>query len=104
MAPPQEIQKAVSFDVLRPEIEAEITSNAVEMVRAMIQHAKEGQSQAMKYLFEMIGLYPAKSDAEGPRNESPGGLLSLLTLPANKTAEQVEDEQIPVSAPANAVE
>jgi hypothetical protein len=59
----------VSFDELRPQIKAEITSNALEMVRVMIDYAKKGQYQAMKYLFEMIGLYPANADAESTQNE-----------------------------------
>jgi hypothetical protein len=61
--------QAVGFDVLRPQIKAEITSNALEMVRAMIDYAKKGQYQAMKYLFEMIGLYPVSADDEGPQDE-----------------------------------
>ena len=95
--------KAVSFDVLRPEIQAEVTSNAVDIVRAIIQQAKDGQYQAMKYLFELIGLYPANSDEETPREESLHGIL-LKSLEARKrAAEQGEDGQIPVSVQTDAV-
>lgn len=95
---------AVTFDVLRPEIHAEVTSNAADMVRAMIQHAKDGQYQAMKYLFEMVGLYPAKSDEESPREDTLSGLLLSGLEIAEESGEQGHDRQGPVSAQANAVE
>src|SRR5579863_4134294 len=84
--------QAVSFDVLRPQINAEITSNALAMVRAMIDYAKQGQYQLMKYLFEMIGLYPASADEEGPQDEKLARfLLSRLGIPeeANAGSEMV---------------
>ena len=50
---------------LRRQITNLVAQNAV----AMVQHAidavnEEGQYQAIKYLFEMVGLYPAAGDDE----------------------------------------
>lgn len=67
---------AVGFDVLRLQINTIVASNAVEMVQAMIDRAKKGQPQALKYLFQMIGLYPATSDDR----TSQGGSLAQLLL------------------------
>lgn len=67
--------QAVSSDVLRRQINAAVTSNALSMVEAMISHAKEGKYQALKYLFEMVGLYPALADEENPQEESLAKIL-----------------------------
>lgn len=91
--------QAVSFDALRPQINAEITSNALAMVRGMIDCAKKGQYQAMKYLFEMIGLYPASADEEGPQDEKLARfLLSRLGIAEDAIA------GIEIGTKANAVE
>jgi hypothetical protein len=104
VAEAQASPKAVSFDVLRAQIKAEVTRNAVEMVRAMIQNAKDGQHQAMKYLLEMVGLYPGTTDEESPREKSLGGiLLRRLEIP-HEPNKKTENERGPVSAPPDAVE
>jgi hypothetical protein len=91
-----EIPIAVSFDVLRPQINAIVTNNAVEMVQAMIAHAKEGQPQALKYLFEMIGLYPATSDEPSPQSRSLAQfLLKRLGIPEPPNALPVKREPMP---------
>jgi hypothetical protein len=41
-----------------------VAHQASDMVRAAIEEAKKGQSGALKYLFEMIGLYPATLESE----------------------------------------
>ena len=41
-----------------------VAHQAGDMVKAAIEEAKKGQSGALKYLFEMIGLYPATLEAE----------------------------------------
>lgn len=48
-----------------------VASNAVAMVQCAIDAVKdEGQYQAIKYLFEMIGLYPAAAGTEGTPDDS----------------------------------
>lgn len=54
---------------LRQKITELIAQNAVNMVQRAIESVnEEGQYQAIKYLFEMIGLYPA-SDGSGEEVE-----------------------------------
>jgi hypothetical protein len=59
------------LSALRRQVTDLVAQNAV----AMVQHAidavnEEGQYQAIKYLFEMIGLYPASADPESPIEDS----------------------------------
>jgi hypothetical protein len=62
----------------RPDLSAlrrQVTDLVAQNAVAMVQHAidavnEEGQYQAIKYLFEMIGLYPASADDEVPVEDS----------------------------------
>jgi hypothetical protein len=64
----------------------------------MVQQAidavnEEGQYQAIKYLFEMIGLYPAAPGDESPLHDSLAKtLLRQLGLPECVTGEQVGEK------------
>lgn len=56
---------------LRREITELIARNAVTMIQNTIDAINEGgQYQALKYLFEMIGLYPPAANEEQPGEES----------------------------------
>lgn len=56
---------------LRLRITELIANNAVSMVQRAIESVnEEGQYQAMKYLFEMIGIYPAVNGSEDEVEES----------------------------------
>jgi hypothetical protein len=68
---------------LRLAITELVARNAVGMVQQAIDAVKEeGQYQAIKYLFEMIGLYPAAVQGESPLQESLAWtLLQQLGLP-----------------------
>jgi hypothetical protein len=56
---------------LRQQITELIARNAVTMVQRAIDSVnEEGQYQAIKYLFEMIGLYPAAGGNEDEIQES----------------------------------
>jgi hypothetical protein len=58
---------AVDLPSLRREVTELVAKNAVPMVRQAIDSVtEEGQYQAIKYLFEMIGLYPAATPDESP--------------------------------------
>src|SRR5258707_8335367 len=74
---------AVDLSVVRREITELVAKNAVGMVQQAIDAVKEeGQYQAIKYLFEMIGLYPATVQGESPVQESLAWtLLQQLGLP-----------------------
>ena len=61
---------------LRRKITELVAQNAVPMVQQAIDAVREeGQYQAMKYLFEMIGLYPAVAQDEPPGQESLAQIL-----------------------------
>ena len=68
---------------LRRKITELVAQNAIPMVQQAIDAVREeGQYQAMKYLFEMIGLYPAAAESESGAEDSLAQiLLTQLGLP-----------------------
>jgi hypothetical protein len=68
--PPEELSE------LRRKIIELVAQNAVPMVQQAIDAVREeGQYQAMKYLFEMVGLYPAVTQEDSKSQESLAQLL-----------------------------
>ena len=56
---------------LRHEVTDLVAQNAIAMVqRAIDSVIEEGQYQAIKYLFEIVGLYPASDATETGEEES----------------------------------
>jgi len=83
--PPEELSE------LRRKIIELVAQNAVPMVQQAIDAVREeGQYQAMKYLFEMVGLYPAVPQEDSESQESLAQLLldrlGLAPIPAGKPA------------------
>jgi hypothetical protein len=74
---------------LRQEISGLVARNAVSMVQQAIDAVhEEGQYQAIRFLFEMIGLYPAAANEESPAEDSLARLLlERLGLPSQYTNE-----------------
>jgi hypothetical protein len=70
------------FAALRRKITQLIAQNALPMVQQAIDSVREdGQFQAMKYLFEMVGLYPASAeDQTSPQDSLASTLLAELGL------------------------
>lgn len=69
--PRDPIQCETDLSALRRRITELVARNAVAMVQQAIDAVKdEGQYQAIKYLFEMIGLYPAIADDESEAQNS----------------------------------
>jgi len=71
MPKPTPAAAPAELSALRRQITGLVAQNAV----AMVQHAidavnEEGQYQAIKYLFEMVGLYPAAPDDESSAEDS----------------------------------
>jgi hypothetical protein len=56
--------KSVDIAGVRKAMTRLVAHQAANMVKAVIEEAKKGQSTALKYLFEMIGLYPATLESE----------------------------------------
>src|SRR2546423_6915954 len=69
---------------LRRKISELVAQNAVPMVQQAIDAVREeGQYQAIKYLFEMVGLYPAVAQEDSESQDSLAQLLlDQLGLPA----------------------
>ena len=67
---------------IRRQINDIVGHGAVGMVEATIDQVGKGHYLGMKYLFEMIGLYPATSNEEAPTEDSLAAiLLRRLGLP-----------------------
>ena len=79
------------LSVVRRKISELVARHAVPMVQQAIDAVREeGQYQAMKFLFEMVGLYPAIAQEESPVQESLARLLlDQLGLPNIQPGKQV---------------
>ena len=67
---------------IRRQINDIVGNGAVGMVETTIDQVAKGHYLGMKYLFEMIGLYPATSNDEAPTEDSLAAiLLRRLGLP-----------------------
>lgn len=74
--PPPDATTYPELGALRQKITELVAQNAVAMVQQAIDAVREeGQYQAIKYLFEMIGLYPAVGQEESPGQESLAQIL-----------------------------
>ena len=84
---------AADITSLRAEISGEVCAAATRMVQATIEQASTGHYQAMRCLFEMIGLFPATVLPEGPESDSlVGTLLDHLGISRNgESAAGVQD-------------
>jgi hypothetical protein len=80
---------------LRQQITELVAQNALEMVQQAIDAVREeGQYQAMKYLFEMIGLYPAAAQAEAQGQDSLSEiLLARLGLPEGTDSAKISEHE-----------
>lgn len=63
-------KKPADLNSLRQKISNMVAGDAVEMVNDVIAEVHKGQHTPMKYLFELIGLYPAAGEEEGPLDDS----------------------------------
>jgi hypothetical protein len=82
-------QAASDLAEVRRQITDLVRTGAVEMVETTIDQVGKGHYLGMKYLFEMIGLYPATSIDETPAKDSMAAiLLRRLGLPEIQTPEQ----------------
>lgn len=68
-------EKPAELGEVRERIKNLVGNAAVEMVKNGIAEANKGHYAAMKFLFELVGLFPAGEDAEGGED---GGLATAL--------------------------
>jgi hypothetical protein len=79
---PEKALKQVDLGHVRERITNLVGNDAVEMVRTAIEEVNNGHYLAMKYLFEIIGLYPATAADEGIQEDSLAKtLLRRLRIP-----------------------
>jgi|SRR5271166_1916726 len=77
---PKPVAGAVDLALLREKITNLVATNAVTMVDTTIEQVKAGHYQALKYLFEMIGLFPAVTESESEEDSLAKTLLKHLGL------------------------
>jgi hypothetical protein len=84
----QEFRAPLEIGGIQKEITKRVVGRALELVDDTIQHIKEGNFQAMKYLFEAVGLFPIKSaDAQSCNNELGKKLADVLERSADPEPE-----------------
>ena len=85
---------AEELSELRRKISELVAQNAVPMVQQAIDAVREeGQYQAIKYLFEMIGLYPAVAQDLESQDSLAQVLLEQLGLAPIQPAKSVPDHR-----------
>jgi hypothetical protein len=76
------LRKPVDMEAVREKINNLVGGEAVNMVKTTIGEVDKGHYGAMKYLFEMTGLYPATGEEAAPREDSLAQtLLKRLGVP-----------------------
>ncbi len=99
MKKPNSVAPDADLAALRRQISDLVARNAVCMVQQAIDAVGDGQYQAIKYLFEMVGLYPAAAQDESSVQESLARiLLQRLGLSEGASAEQ-DDQNFTASHP-----
>ncbi|MGA8154175.1 MAG: hypothetical protein WB952_24725 [Terriglobales bacterium] len=63
-------REPLDLAALREQITNLVCVEAVGMVETTIEQVRNGHYQALKYLFEMIGLYPAAGGGDVPEEDS----------------------------------
>jgi hypothetical protein len=85
----REAQSPADLGAVRQQITDLIAKNAVGMVETTIEQAAKGHYQAMKYLFEIVGLYPATAAEDNPEEESLAAiLLGHLRIPIDPSPDE----------------
>jgi hypothetical protein len=71
---------AAELPSVQQQISAVVIKEAMAMVTATIDQVKEGHFQAMKFLFEMVGLFPATATPEVPQDSLGKTFLARLGM------------------------
>lgn len=96
-------RKPVNLADVREQIAARVGHDALDMVETTIEEAGKGHYLAMKYLFEMIGLYPATAPDEAlPEDSMVRTLLRRLGLPEEPAPEDAVTKDSRAEVPAAA--
>jgi hypothetical protein len=99
--------KPVDLAEIRRQITDLVGNGAVAMVETTMEEVGKGHYLGMKYLFEMIGLYPATSPDDAPMQDSMAAiLLRRLGLPEAPMLESgvTEDSRTTADASGDVLE
>jgi len=81
-------RKAVNLAAVREQITKLVGSQAVGLVESTMDEVEKGHYLALKYLFELVGLYPATAQEAQADDESMAKtLLRRLNLPESPQTE-----------------
>lgn len=101
----QTSKKPVDLRSLRQQIDNLVGNEAVEMVASTIAEVKKGHYAALKYLFEMIGLYPASAAQATAEDETvTKALFKRLDLPLEPLLDGTAKEGVKAAGGSDAVE
>ena len=84
-------KKPVDLADVRKQIETMVGAAAIDMVETTIAEVDKGHYAAMKFLFEMVGLYPAGAQEAAPSED---GLAEALAKRWALPDEEVELERV----------
>jgi len=86
-----EPKRTTNLDTLRLKITEMVAGRALVITQAALDDAEEEVNvAAMKYLFELIGLYPARSSEE--RDQEKADLVAILARKLGLPAEPIVEE------------
>jgi hypothetical protein len=89
-------KKPVDLEAIRKEIAGIVGNEAVSMVEITMAEVEKGHYAAMKFLFEMIGLYPATGQEEAMSGESIASrLIRRLGFPEEPRQETEVTKAVP---------
>lgn len=98
-------KKPVDLKSLRQLIDNMVGEEAVEMVASTIAEVKKGHHAALKYLFEMIGLYPASATLATAEDDTvTKALFKRLDLPLEPLLDGAAKEGAKVAGASDTVE
>jgi hypothetical protein len=94
-------RKPADLNAIRQQITNLVGGQALSMVNDTIEEVGKGHYLAMKYLFEMIGLFPANGHEESPVEDSLAKtLMRRLGLPEEPKLEtEVTKDQVAETFP-----
>jgi hypothetical protein len=102
------VQKAVDLAAIRQQITNMVGNDAVGMVETTIEEVGKGHYLGMKYLFEMVGLYPATTSGDGAlvSDSMAATLLRRLGLPEAPLPEEkvTKDVETPTTVSDDGLE
>jgi hypothetical protein len=86
-------RKPADLSAIREQISNLVGNEAVGMVETTIAEVEKGHYLALKYLFEMVGLYPTSGVDEGPGEDSLARtLLRRLGFPEDLSPVEIKPE------------